>query len=136
MKGAFQANAFQNNCFQTGASRPGAGKRHKWPTDYLPEPAWEVKPHKAKPFRPVWDYPGFEKAKPQEAPRPRPLPPLPLSLLSAPAVAPGIPSLSLEPFEQYTVPNPLDMRDHLQRVQEESQVRAALAALQAMRAIK
>jgi hypothetical protein len=130
--GAFQANAFQNNAFQIGEGQPGAGKRYLWPTDFLPEPAWEEKPRKAKPFRPVWDRdPEFKQRNPDAPPR-RELPPLPTSLL---APASQAVSSALPKFAEYGVPNALGMKARLQQAKEESEATEALHALLSSRGL-
>jgi hypothetical protein len=107
---------------------PGAGKRYKKPTDYLPEPPWDVKPN--KPFRPVWDKPkGGEIEQPAKVATPAGPPPLPPASIFGPPGYAQRPALNLPNFNNYAPQDPHGLAQRMNDAQDLSDAVAVLKAL-------
>lgn len=111
---------------------PGSGKRYKYPTNYLPEPAYDAKP--SKPFRPVWDKPKQGVVEqPQAAPAgPPPLPPAELfgtpgHAGAAKTLAPA--ALKLPSFVHFAPEDPLGLSRRMGEVQDKNDALAVLKKL-------
>lgn len=108
---------------------PGAGRRYLPPTDYLPEPAYDVE--QRKPIRPIWDRGGKvdPEKKPEPAPPsgPPPLPPMSVFGQSAPMSVMSLDGLPT--FQEYVPRDAMATARQLQHALDESDAIAALRAL-------
>lgn len=113
---------------------PGGGKRYKKPTDYLPEPPYDVKPN--KPFQPIWDKrrsdeaaaAAAEKAKASAPQAPQPVPLPPASIFGQPGNAPR-PALNLPDFNNFAPQDPLGLAKRMNDAQDMSDAIALLKSL-------